>query len=569
VQDDRSPSPPPPASEGPARGHARIRQFRRRLVFKLLIAYVTPLAVLSFYFHVQYGQTIREGVENHLRSIAENQRNTLDLFLAERLANMNSVFRSDLIAGRSPQGGLPLVLEKLRRQSPDFVDVGLFDEAGRLVAYEGEFKSLLGKDYSGEEWFRRLRESGRDYLVSDVYLGFRGRPHFIIAIRQVAAGQPWILRASVDPEKFGEFVRGTYLGEAGESFLVNRDGVRQTAAGPRNGNERPPPRSPEIMVDETEVAGEEAFRSFAWLTHTDWALVVRVPSEQALVPLYRARRMVVAITLAALILIAILVWRNARSVERQIERADEARDDLQRQLFTAAKLASVGEMAAGVAHEINNPLAIIHEEAGMMLDLLDPQFAQKLDPEEFRERLRAITEASIRGRNITRKLLTFARKHDAEPVPTDLVPVVEAVLAMKEVEFKVSNIHVERDYEPGLPKILLNPNQIEQVLLNLLNNARDAMRQRQGVIVLRARRTGGEVHLAVEDNGCGMSEEQLEKVFFPFFTTKEVGKGTGLGLSISYGIMKSHGGRIDVESRIGHGSTFTIVFPVPESEAHV
>jgi two-component system NtrC family sensor kinase len=134
MRDDRDPTAPPPALGGPRRDHARIQQFRRRLVLKLLVAYVTPLAVLSFYFHVQYGQTIREGVENHLRSIAENQRNTIDLFLAERLANMNSVFRSDLIAGRPPEGGLPLVLEKLRRQSPDFVDVGLFDEGGRLVA---------------------------------------------------------------------------------------------------------------------------------------------------------------------------------------------------------------------------------------------------------------------------------------------------------------------------------------------------------------------------------------------------------------------------------------------------
>jgi two-component system NtrC family sensor kinase len=319
-------------------------------------------------------------------------------------------------------------------------------------------------------------------------------------------------------------------------------------------------------VEEVTIEGRRYLRAVSWLSETNWALVVRVPRDRAYAPLAQARWLLSGIALAALALILVVVLRSTRKLVARLESADAAKDSLRQHLFNAAKLASVGEMATGVAHEINNPLAIIYEEAAMLQDLLDPRFGRSLEPEELRERLEAIIEATMRGRAITGKLLAFARRHDPDPEPSDINVLLDRVIEVKRVDFSVSDIEVVRDFQPDLPPVMLNRNQIDQVMLNLLNNAKDAIGD-GGTITLRTRRDDGMVRIDVTDDGAGMPPEVLEQVFFPFFTTKAVGRGTGLGLSISHGIIESHGGRIAVRSQVGRGTTFSVFLPLDPKQA--
>ena len=557
------------ASEWTRHGHAYFNQLRRKLRWQLLVAYVTPLILLSAYSYFQYNVTLRKGIENHLRSIAENQRNTVDLFLEERLANLRNAFDPIVLGSPLSPGEMDKVLSELRRENQTFVDVGLFSPQGTLVSYAGPHPSLLGKDYSHESWWAQLLSQERESFISDVYLGFRGRPHFIIAIRRSVEGRTWGLRASLDPEKFGDFVGSSYLMEEAEAFIVNNRGQRQTLSGQSASGEEAfsvPTRTPETQVLEVDLGGKPYLSALAWLTENDWALVVRVPTLKAYAPVRRARLILVGIVLGTLAVLIVLVARNTRKLVGRLEQADKAKEDLRRQFFHAAKLASVGEMAAGVAHEINNPLAIIHEEAGMMKDILNPEFGQTLDQDDFRERLEVITQATFRARAITGNLLTFSRKHDPILELVDINELIEEVMVIREQEFKVSNIEVAKDFTQGLPPVMAKRNRLEQVLLNLLNNARDAI-SGPGQITFRTHLLDGQVHIDVEDTGCGMTSEQMEKIFFPFFTTKGVGKGTGLGLSISYGIVKALGGRIEVKSEVGAGSTFTVMLPVTSQES--
>jgi len=196
-----------------------------------------------------------------------------------------------------------------------------------------------------------------------------------------------------------------------------------------------------------------------------------------------------------------------------------------------------------------------------MKDTLDPAFGQTLDLDEFRQHLDDIEQATLRGRNITRQLLAFARTHEPVQEPLDVNREVTQALAVRDTAFRVADIAVVTDLDPDLPPALTDANQLEQVLLNLLNNARDAI-QEIGQITVRTRRVGGFVQIQVEDTGCGMTPDQLARAFYPFFTTKPVGRGTGLGLSISYGIVKAQGGRIEVESEVGVGTTFIVSLPV-------
>jgi len=542
-------------------------QLKARLRWQLLTAYALPLLLLALYFHYHYTATLRQGIDNQLKSTAENQRNTVDLFLQERVSNLKSIFRTDVMHIPPPGQEMENAFADLKHESSTFVDLGLFDPQGRLVSYQGPHTQLVGKDYSSEAWFGEIQSSERNYIISDVYLGFRGKPHFIIAVKRTAGGRSWVLRASVDPEKFGQFVKSSYLVEDAEAFIINSQGTRQTLSGTDDmpDENRPPPvRTPETQIVEMKVSDRHYLKAITWLTENNWAMVVRIETDKAFAPIRKARIVSVGIVIIALILIVLFVFRNTNSLVHKLEQATEAKQHLQHQLFNAAKLASVGEMAAGVAHEINNPLAIIYEEASMMKDIINPQFNREIKMDDIRERMEAIIEATMRGRTITRKLLAFARPHEPDPEPTNMNLLISRILESREMDFKVSNIEVETDFTDDLAVAMVNPNQMDQVMLNLLNNAKDAF-DGPGKVVVRSRINDGMVEIEVEDNGRGMPPDVMEKIFFPFFTTKSVGKGTGLGLSISYGIIKTLGGNMDVKSRPGEGTTFIIRLPMQKT----
>lgn len=319
--------------------------------------------------------------------------------------------------------------------------------------------------------------------------------------------------------------------------------------------------TPETHIIEKEVGGKTYIKAIAWLNENDWALVVRLPTTKAYAPLKFASIVMATIMLVALLFIVLVVLRNTKRLITKFEAADVAKEELRHQLFNAAKLASVGEMAAGVAHEINNPLSIIYEEASMLKDLMDPQFSGKIDDEDLKERLAAIIDATMRGRTITRKLLAFSRPHEPEPEPTNINLLVDRVVEAKKSEFEIANISISKQFTDELPVAMVNRNQMDQVMLNLLHNAKDAMGE-EGQLVVRTHLSNGRIAIDVEDTGEGMPPQVMEQIFFPFFTTKGVGKGTGLGLSISYGIVKALGGKMEVKSQVGQGTTFTVLLPV-------
>ena len=236
-------------------------------------------------------------------------------------------------------------------------------------------------------------------------------------------------------------------------------------------------------------------------------------------------------------------------------------EETQAQLVQSAKLAAVGELAAGVAHEINNPLTSIIGFTRLLLDDLPAQHSMRGD-------LETIDREAARTRQIVRALLDFARTSDPVLAPADLNSLVEETVMLVCTRSVLAKISLEKDLAP-LPPVLLDENQIKQVLVNLLNNAVQAMpggghlrvatrlteREKSG-----ARRPMAAVYLS--DSGIGILPENLDRIFDPFFTTKEVGQGTGLGLSVSYSIVEKHNGRIEVESAAGAGSTFVVLLPV-------
>jgi len=245
-------------------------------------------------------------------------------------------------------------------------------------------------------------------------------------------------------------------------------------------------------------------------------------------------------------------------MERQKARSDEM-------MMQESKMAALGKMAAGIAHEINNPLAVIGEQAGWIKDLLGAQdISQSPNLKELADTVNKIEYHINRAKTVTHRLLGFARR--MEPKVTEKVnisKVLDETIDFLGNEARYRNIEVKADYAPDLPVTTSDSSQLQQVFLNILNNAIDAI-GKDGEISVKTRfiTDNHEIAIEISDNGPGIPKEMMNKVFDPFFTTKEVGKGTGLGLSISYSIIEKLKGRMLVASEEGKGTTFTIYLPV-------
>ncbi|MCK4341367.1 MAG: hypothetical protein KAY37_06560 [Phycisphaerae bacterium] len=235
-------------------------------------------------------------------------------------------------------------------------------------------------------------------------------------------------------------------------------------------------------------------------------------------------------------------------------RAEDQKSQLHQQLIHADRLATIGQLAAGVAHELNEPLGSILGFA---------QLAKKCPelPSPAEQDIEKIVTASLYAREVIKKLMVFARQMPPRSTRVDLIQVVEDALYFLEAQCAKKDIEVVRELAPGMPEITADPAQLKQVLVNLVVNATQAM-PHGGTLTVSTRSSGSSVFLDVKDTGIGMSKETLEKVFLPFFTTKDVNEGTGLGLAVVHGIVTSHGGSIDVESQVGQGTRFEIRLPL-------
>ncbi len=254
---------------------------------------------------------------------------------------------------------------------------------------------------------------------------------------------------------------------------------------------------------------------------------------------------------------------TARAVEiagrqymQSISRDITERKTMEEQLIVTDRLATIGELASGIAHELNNPLTSVIGFSELVM--------RKEVPEEAREYLEIINREAKRTSGIVRNLLTFARKQAPTKEPVDVQSVLQVILDLRAYEEKVSNVEVSTRFAPDLPEIMADGSQLQQVFLNVVLNAEQAMLDAsgRGTLTITTERSGNAIRVSFADDGPGISEDDLGHIFDPFFTTKDVGKGTGLGLSICYGIVTEHGGKMYAESEVGKGTTFTVELPI-------
>lgn len=244
------------------------------------------------------------------------------------------------------------------------------------------------------------------------------------------------------------------------------------------------------------------------------------------------------------------------TLEKKVEERTQELRDIQAHLVQSEKLASIGKLAAGIAHEINNPLGGILIYSHLILEDTPPG-------RPHHENLKKIVKETTRCKDIVKGLLDFARPKEPEMSPTDIPEILDRCLAFTERQALFQNIRTVKSYAPALPRVVADGSQLQQVFMNIILNAAEAMNG-QGALTLRVDLDADrdEVVVEISDSGHGIKEEDKARLFEPFFTTKEVGKGTGLGLAISYGIVRKHQGTIEVRSEVEQGATFKVRLPV-------
>jgi len=549
----------------------------RRLVFICMVLVpAIPFAVTLMIGRYYFSASLENSAISTIERIVSDHGRIIDSFLSERKADLDFIISATRMENLKRQEDLERVFSLLKKKSGAFIDLGVFDTSGLHISYTGPY-ALAGIDYSDTDWFKEVMAKGT--YVSDVFLGYRQVPHFIIAVMREGADGKWVLRATIDTELFSELVESVRIGETGSAYLLNSEGSYQTVSRgavtlmqkdseigtyPDSGNR------PRTFI-RTDPSGRTYLYAVTNLKEKGWRLVTRMDKADAFRSLRVATSRIFIAAILGGIFIVITALGLTRYIIGRIMRIDREKESLGQQLIRASRLAELGEMSAGFAHEVNNPLQIMKSELGLIQMLWNemPKGALPPPPEDISQIEDCLDQLQLqvdRCGKITQGILQVARHSAPAPQRIDLCAFIPEVTAMIAKRAEVNGIDlVQHISEKPLP-VFADPGQLQQVLLNLLNNAMDAALERHrtdgGHVEIKAAKIRpGRITVSVTDNGIGIVETNSQKIFSPFFTTKPAGKGTGLGLSVCYGIIQSMGGSMDFSSQSGSGSVFNFTLP--------
>jgi two-component system NtrC family sensor kinase len=536
-------------------------RLKRLLSAGFFISGIIPIIIIAAGSIYNFKELSINNIEVTARQVAEHRTDVINTFLNSQvtfLSTLMSLYSSEFIENHDNLKQLFLAITK-EGQEGAIVDLQLIDTNGKQLAYVGPYhEKIQGKNYKDVPWFNEVLVRGA--YVSDVFSGYRNYPHFVIAL--INPLKSYVLRATINSGIFNSLLYSAQIGSNGDAFILNSNGEFQT----------PSLQKAEKLNDleikmlkhhtgtEIRTDGDYLYAS-QWLNGNMWLLVIKTRIIDSLEGYYKYRSRIVFIVAAIAALFLFISSGIARFIVERMQRADREQTALDQQMAHIEKMANIGRLAAGIAHEINNPLQLIQMQAGWIDELLQEEKPGTIaNIDEYRQSVGKIRQHVNRAGAITHRLLGFSRKISAE-YDVQLNELIRETISFLESEANSNNITLSLHFDESMPTIRTDGAQVQQALLNLIENSLDAVGS-GGQIDITTSRSSKEVCVQIADNGPGIKPEVMGKIWEPFYTTKEVGKGTGLGLSICNDIAHKLGGTIIVENRPQGGALFTFKLPI-------
>ncbi len=536
------------------------KKIRIALFATIMAITIVPLLIIAGLSYNNYNDLLIKEERDQLESRLDKSIRAISAMVENLKTVIGFSAWQDRYDELTVQANLEELFIRLKQHYTFFADIGVIDSRGIQQSYYGPY-DLEGTDYSNEQWFTEVLERG--IYISNVYWGFRQVPHFTIAVSSFDPNsrKRWVLRATIDASTLQNFINTIKTERIDDLFLIDQDGIMQTSSSlygeafSRYKEKRA--ISSEYSFYQTE---ENYFHGSGRIKKTPWTLVLVEKEYVHQQDWLDFRNRLATIVLLCIIIDVLIVYGLANLLTNLIRSSDEIHMKLLQEAEHSDRLASIGRLAAGVGHEINNPLAIINEKAGLAGDILavSPDFENK---EMITGCLESIGKSVKRCSTITHRLLGFAKRQEVKNQQLQVNDVLKEVMVFLDNLMLTNRIKIESQLQDDLPEVVSDQMQLQQVFLNILNNAIDAV-GKDGHISIMSHVVAGDVRVVIQDDGPGITDDVLPHIFEPFFTTKDSDKGTGLGLSITYGLIKKLGGDITVRSQVGKGTAFTITIPV-------
>lgn len=547
--------------------------FRRN--WKLIVALtsvvaLTPLIIMTIIDYRLYRSAIEAEMLANTTRMVSNTWRTVSFFLAQRKSALEFVLQDNSYQDMKAPGRLATILKNLQSGVGGFTDIGLVNADGTMEAYRGPYQ-LYGANLCSKKCFRRVLKNGT--YISDV-AGDRGvEQRIVVALKHDLPDDTFfVLRAALEAGLLHQLLSQLDIGPNDDAFIINEKGILQTPSR-HHGDlydkiDLPVPgHSSEAKVIEADDASPNPLLiGYAYIPGTSLILII-IREKAEFMELWRRPRLkLIGFLILSITIILFAILGTATLLVHSIHVADQKRVAALHQVEYTNKLASLGRLSSGVAHEINNPLAIINQKVGLIKDLFSFK-KEYVGDEKLMVLIDEVLASIQRCGSITRRLLNFSRHMESKIEPIDLKEMINEVLAFLEKEAERRRVDISVDHVDNIPEFESDRGSLQQIFLNLINNAFAAMEDGGHLEITVERQGEDTVCVAVADNGCGISAEDIRRVFEPFFSTRGDKGGTGLGLSITYGLVKEIGGDIQVDSKVGKGTRFSVLLPVQNEQS--
>ncbi len=545
--------------------------FRRKwklIVILTSVVALIPLLVMTLIDFQLTKRAIESEIHVNMIRTVSNTWQAISSSLTQRKAALDFIARDNSYENLNQAERLSGILKSLQEGLGGFEDIGVVDARGHVQAYTGPY-DLKGANVYSDKCFQSVIKKG--FYIKDMHGEAETAPHLVMATKHVLQdGSFFVLRSGLDNNLMNNMISRLDIGRADDAFIVSNEGVLQTPSRSHGGIYDkislpiPEPVSGTKTMEAMAQDGTPVLVGYAHIPDTSLILMMVKPKSEIMAMWYKPRMKLVGLLVLSIAVILLAVLGSATYLVQRIHDADQKRVAALHQVEYSNKLASLGRLASGVAHEINNPLAIINQKAGLIKDLFTMHQSYASD-EKLMGLVKGVLSSVERAGSITGQLLNFARHLDTDIERFDLGEMVGDLMGLleKEAEFRRIEISLKM---PG-EKIVLESDRgnIQQICLNLINNAFAAMEQGGQLDIKVAVNTPQQITIVIADNGHGIPPADLKRVFEPFFSTRAGHKGTGLGLSITYGLVKEIGGDIAVESKLGEGTRFIVTLPMKVS----